>query len=60
MCRQCPIFGVLATKEYPETVSKERSIVLNLGTRIREQHETVISLIIDDVDIEVILVHVVA
>ena len=55
-----PDFQGSGNQEIPQDQSKERSIVLDLGTSVREQHETVISLIVDDVDVEVILVHVVA
>ena len=36
--RQCLIFRILRTEENPESISKQRSIVLDLRRRIREKH----------------------
>ena len=59
-CRQCSIFRILGTEEYPESVSKQRSIVLNLRRRICEQHQAIISSVVDDIDVQVVFVHIVS
>ena len=54
------IFRILGTEENPESISEQRSIVLNLRRRISEQHQAIISSVVDDIDVQVVFVHIIS
>ena len=54
------VLRVLASQKDSKAVSKEGSVVLNLGTGVCEADETVVALVVHDVYIQIFLVNIIA
>ena len=58
--RQCLVLWVTGTEENPESVTEHRSIILDLRRRVSKKHQAIISSVVDDIDVQVVFVHIVS
>jgi hypothetical protein len=58
--RQCLVLWVTGTEENPESITEQRSIILDLRGRVSKKYQAIVSSVVDHVHVQIVFIYIIS